>query len=286
MVAAPVAVVVTAVAHAPDVIAPVPSADVPDAMMTGSVPLVGPSVIAVAVPATALGEIVTSPEVFPNILTDPSVVVFTPRTSCAVPFVVTPVDTFVSVVPAPSTTALEVSDPADAVTVPLPEPGPTTVVVVPFPTWSAKVSLSQHTWPFAVAALQDVACGSFNPSVVLDAFTAERLRNVPSLAVTAPEAHVELPAVSHTAVGASSWLYSTACPATVAALKPVMVGTANEVAEATPRAGVTSVGEAASIVPVTVPVSPVVTSVPVTFGRTHVLSESATAVLSSPSKLS
>ena len=47
-------------------------------------------------------------------------VALTQRFNCAVPSVVIQVDTFVSVVPAPSTTALDVSDPAVAVTVPVP----------------------------------------------------------------------------------------------------------------------------------------------------------------------
>lgn len=85
-----------------------------------SVHVVAGSVCTVAVPAAAVGCIVTSPDVLPNIFTLPIVVALTQRFNCAVPSVVIQVDTFVSVVPAPSTTALDVSDPAVAVTVPVP----------------------------------------------------------------------------------------------------------------------------------------------------------------------
>ena len=95
-------------------------ADTPLAVVTRftSVPVVAGSVCTVAVPAAAVGCIVTSPDVLPNIFTFPIVVAFTQRFNCAVPSVVIHVDTFVSVVPAPSTTEFDVNDPAVAVTVP------------------------------------------------------------------------------------------------------------------------------------------------------------------------
>lgn len=95
-------------------------ADTPLAVVTRftSVPVVAGRVCTVAVPATAVGWIVTSPEVFPNILTFPIVVTFTPSVRTDTPSVMIPATTFVSVVPAPRTIEFAVSDHPVAVTVP------------------------------------------------------------------------------------------------------------------------------------------------------------------------
>lgn len=93
-----------------------------------SVPVVAGRVSTVPVPATALGCIVASPEVLPNIFTLPIVVAFTHKLSCDAQSVVIPVETLVSVVQAPKTTALAVREPPVAVTVP---PAPAGVDQVP-----------------------------------------------------------------------------------------------------------------------------------------------------------
>src|SRR5215208_2897401 len=68
----------------------------------------------------------------------------TPRLSFDVPSVVIPATTFVSVVPAPKTTALEVSDPPVAVTVPA--PAGLAQVVTPLP-------LVWRNWPLVPAVV-------------------------------------------------------------------------------------------------------------------------------------
>jgi hypothetical protein len=85
-----------------------------------SVSVVAGKVRTVAVPATADGWIVASPEVLPKNLSLPIVVAFTPSVIWLAPSDVIPATTLVSVVPAPRTTLLDVRDPPVAVTVPLP----------------------------------------------------------------------------------------------------------------------------------------------------------------------